>query len=111
MQITELHHERRLYERHAFREKIIFESEHGEPFFYVYSKDLSFGGMSLEADIPAAPGSLVMISCSLPNQVKSFRVTAEVMRAKPEDRFMALRFLGLSEEQQISLKALCEQSC
>lgn len=109
--MASFHHERRLYERRVVREKVIFESEHGEPFFYVYSRNVSFGGISLEADIPAAPGSLVMISCALPHQEKPFRATAEVVRVQPKDRFMALRFLGLSEEQQARLKMLCDQHC
>lgn len=90
--------ERRLYPRRAHRTKVIFEDEFGEGLFYVYSDDVSLGGIFLASDVPLAVGTLLFLSFELPGLKRPVRVTAEVVRRSPAGSSgMGVRFLGLSD--------------
>lgn len=73
--------ERRLYNRRLCRTRVVFEDEFGEGLFYVYSRDISEGGLSLESSIPVQPGSLLFLSWELPGERKVLRATGKVVRS------------------------------
>ncbi|MBI4126368.1 MAG: PilZ domain-containing protein [Deltaproteobacteria bacterium] len=73
--------ERRLYPRRMCRTRVVFEDEFGEGLFYVYSKDVSEGGLSLESSIPVRLGSLLFLSWELPGERRILRATGKVVRS------------------------------
>lgn len=87
--------ERRLYPRRACRTRVVFEDEFGEGLFYVYSKDVSEGGFSLESLIPVKPGSLLFLSWELPGERKMLRATGKVVRSVGGG--VGIQFVELSE--------------
>ncbi len=93
--------DRRIFPRKELRTKVVFEDEFGGGLFYVYSTDLSMGGMLLESDIPLKIGSLIFISFFLPPHKRPLRVTAEVIRKHGEEgkarSGTGVRFVGLGE--------------
>jgi uncharacterized protein (TIGR02266 family) len=89
--------EKRFYPRTSFITKVVFEDELGEGLFYVFSKDISMGGLFLASDIPVAVGALLFLSFALPGCAKPVKVTGEVVRqCDREGGGMGIRFLGLS---------------
>ncbi|MFH0799078.1 MAG: TIGR02266 family protein [Pseudomonadota bacterium] len=93
--------ERRIHSRREYRTKVVFEDEFGDGLFYVYSEDLSMGGIFLASDIPAKVGSLLFLSFQLPEHKRPVRATAEVVRRTagegPKSSGMGVRFAGLSD--------------
>lgn len=90
--------ERRLYPRRRHRTRIVFEDEFGDGLFYVYSEDISMGGVFLASDIPMRLGTLLFLSFQLPEHKRYIRVTGEVVRRAGEaGGGMGVRFLGLSD--------------
>ena len=57
--------EKRLYPRKSHRAKVVFEDEFGEGLFYVYSQDVSIGGLFLASDIPVRLGTMMFLSFSI----------------------------------------------
>lgn len=91
--------ERRLHPRRPYRTKVVFEDEFGDGLFYVYSEDVSIGGLFLASDIPVRLGTLLFLSFQLPQHKRAIRVTGEVMRRSSLEGHagMGVRFAGLSE--------------
>lgn len=101
-------HERRIHPRLKLRTKIVFEDEFADGLFYVYSDDISMGGIYLASDIPARIGTLLFLSFQLPPHKKPIRVTAEVVRRSKTggatEPGMGVRFAGLSESARERLE-------
>lgn len=91
--------EQRLHFRRPYRTEVVFEDEFGDGLFYVYSKDLSLGGLRLVSDIPVRVRTLLFLSFKLPSHKRSIRVTGEVVRCVVGDEPVGIgvRFLGLTE--------------
>lgn len=87
--------ERRLYPRRSCRTRVVFEDEFGEGLFYVHSKDISEGGLSLESAIPVRPGSLLFLSWELPGERQMLRATGKVMRSASGE--VGIQFVDLPE--------------
>jgi len=91
-------HERRLYPRRQYRTRIVFDDEFGDGLFYVFSEDISMGGVFLASDIPMRLGTLLFLSFQLPGHKRPVRVTGEVVRrGENAGGGMGIRFLGLSD--------------
>ena len=90
--------ERRVFKRCPIKTEVFFEDENGDKLFYVYSRDISLGGIFLEGELPFRSGSLILVSFSLPDHKRSIHVTGEVMRHAGEG--VGIRFAGLNETAQ-----------
>ncbi|MDO8494017.1 MAG: PilZ domain-containing protein [Deltaproteobacteria bacterium] len=88
--------EKRLYIRRPWRSKIIFEDEFGGELLYLFSKDISLGGLFLEDPPPLAVGSLAFLSFALPDKKRPLRATGEVIRFAGSG--IGIRFLDLEPE-------------
>ena len=72
--------EKRLNVRRKWRSKIVFENEFGEGLLYVYSKDISLGGLFLEESPPLKLGAHLFLSFALPGNKRPLRTIGEVVR-------------------------------
>lgn len=72
--------EKRLNLRRNWRAKIILEDEFGEGLIYLYSNDISLGGLLLENPPPLKLGSQLFLSFYLPGKKRPIRVTGQVVR-------------------------------
>lgn len=92
--------EKRMTLRRDWRAKIIFQDEFGEELLYLYSKDISLGGLFLEEAPPLALGSLAFLSFALPGKKEPLKVTGEVVRFTNGGHFagIGVRFVGLEPE-------------
>ncbi len=92
--------EKRLHPRRAHRTRVVFEDEFGEGLFYVYSQDVSIGGLFLASDIPVRLGTMMFLSFTLPGHKRPVRVTGEAVRVVDQDSGrptgMGIRFVGLT---------------
>ncbi|MFH1830513.1 MAG: PilZ domain-containing protein [Pseudomonadota bacterium] len=88
--------ERRLFPRKSLRTKVVFEDEFGDGLFYVWSEDISEGGIFLASDIPVKLGTFLYLSFVLPTHKRPIRVTGEVIRLSAPGG-MGIRFVGLSD--------------
>lgn len=88
--------EKRIWQRRPCRMKVVFEDEFGDGIFYVYSEDISMGGMCLASDIPARVGALLFLSFQIPPHKRPVRVTGQVVRRRGTG--MGIRFVGLSPQ-------------
>lgn len=73
-------HEKRLTLRRKWRSKIVFEDEFGEGIIYLYSQDISLGGLFLEEPPPLKAGSQLFLSFLLPGEKHPVKVTGQVVR-------------------------------
>lgn len=71
---------RRLTLRRRWRGKIIFEDEFGEGLIYLYSKDISLGGLYLENPPPLRLGAQLLLSFALPGNKRPLKLTGELVR-------------------------------
>lgn len=74
------HNEKRLSLRRKWRSKIVFEDEFGEGLIYLYSKDISLGGVFLDKPPPLQLGAFLFLSFTLPGKKKPLRMTGQVVR-------------------------------
>lgn len=74
------HKNRRLSLRRHWRSKIIFEDEFGDGLIYLYSKDISLGGLFLENPPPLKQGAMALLSFVLPGRKRPLKLTGEVVR-------------------------------
>ena len=76
-----------------------FADEFGDGLFYVYSQDVSMGGVFLASDIPVKLGTLLFLSFQLPPHKRFVHATGEVVRRTDGEgpSGMGVRFVGLSE--------------
>ena len=99
--------ERRIFARRPLQTKVVFEDEYGEGLFFVYSKDISMGGIFLDSSIPVKLGTLLFLSLALPPYKRPIHVTGEVVRVveSKTDKIagMGIRFVGLSGSAQEKL--------
>lgn len=93
--------ERRLYPRRPLRTRVIFDDEFGDGLFYVYSEDVSMGGLFLASEIPLRMGTMLFLSFHLHGHKRPIRVTGEVVRRTGTGEAglagMGIRFVGLSD--------------
>jgi uncharacterized protein (TIGR02266 family) len=93
--------EKRIYPRRPLRTPVVFEDEFGEGLFYVYSENISLGGLFLASSVPLRLGTLLFLSFSLPGHKRPIRVTGEVVRIiHPDDGVegVGVRFVGLTDQ-------------
>lgn len=83
----------RVFERKPLSTEVIFEDEFGEELFFLYSKDISMGGLFLASKLPARVGTMFFLSFKVPPDKEPVRVTGEAIRIKDG---MGIRFVGLS---------------
>ncbi|OGQ04543.1 MAG: hypothetical protein A2W61_00595 [Deltaproteobacteria bacterium RIFCSPLOWO2_01_44_7] len=72
--------DKRLALRRKWRSKIVFEDEFGEGLIYLYSKDISLGGLFLEEPPPLKLGASLFLSFILPGRKRPIKVTGQVVR-------------------------------
>lgn len=72
--------EKRLDTRKDWRSKIVFEDEFGCGLLYLYSKDISLGGLFLEEPPPLKLGAHLLLSFVLPGKKRPIKITGEVVR-------------------------------
>ena len=91
--------ERRLHPRLPHRTEVVFDDEFGDGLFYVYSEDVSMGGIYLASDIPVRKGTMLFLSFALPGHKRAIRVTGEVVRTTRSGAGVGVgvRFVGLSD--------------
>ncbi|MBN1282629.1 MAG: PilZ domain-containing protein [Proteobacteria bacterium] len=98
-------HEKRLHPRKRCRTRVVFEDEFGEGLFYVYSRDISLGGLFLESDIPVKVGTMLFLSFALPGKVRLMETTGEVVRASAGGAAgVGIRFVGLPEKSRLAIQ-------
>lgn len=101
--------EKRLFPRKLVRTKVVFEDEFGEGLIYLYTENISLGGLFLTSYIPIKVGSYIFLSFCLPNSKVMIRGTGQVMRVskindaentedKDNPEGLGIRFVGLSQE-------------
>ena len=103
--------EKRLNVRKSWRCKIIFEDEFGEGLLYLYSKDISLGGLFLEETPPLKLGAHLLLSFALPGKKRPLRLTGEVVRfvehlmgpAKSLRKGVGVRFVDIDSESRQQL--------
>lgn len=90
-----------MHPRRPYRTRIVFEDEFGDGLFYVYSQDISMGGLFLASDVPLRVGTLLFLSFQLPPHKRAIRITGEVVRRAGEAgepaAGMGVRFVGLTD--------------
>lgn len=72
--------ERRVFQRKNWRSQIVFDDEFGEGLMYLYSKDISLGGIFLEEVPPIRIGTQLFVSFVLPGKKRAIRLTGQVVR-------------------------------
>ena len=87
--------EKRIHPRKHLRTQVVFEDEFGDGLFYVYSEDVSLGGLFLASDIPVRTGTLLFLSFEMPGYKRPLRITGEVVRK--ENSGFGIRFVGLAD--------------
>lgn len=108
--------EKRLSPRKAWRGKVVFEDEYGEPLVYVFSENISESGIFLASEIPMQIGTRAFLSFTLPNGAE-VRTSGEVVRIKQEKSKasqkdpvrvgMGVRFLDLTDDQRKRITSFC----
>ncbi|MDO8526362.1 MAG: PilZ domain-containing protein [Deltaproteobacteria bacterium] len=90
--------EKRLTLRRKWRSKIVFEDEFGQELIYLYSKDISEGGVFLEDVPPLKMGALAFLSFVIPGKKRPLKATGQVVRFVeygPKGRGKAKRGAGI----------------
>lgn len=72
--------DRRLNLRRPWRSKIVFADEFGRGLIYLYSKDISLGGVFLENPPPLRMGAQLLLSILLPGKKRPLKITGQVVR-------------------------------
>lgn len=72
--------EKRLEVRRHWRGKIVLEDEFGEGLMYLFSRDISLGGLFLENPPPLKLGAQLFLSFTFPGAGKPIRLTGQVVR-------------------------------
>lgn len=91
--------ERRVFPRRDLRTPVVFEDEFGEGLFYVYSENISLGGIFLASGVPLRPGTMLFLSFHLPEYKRPMRLTGEVVRVSHAEGGggIGVRFVGVPE--------------
>jgi len=87
--------------------EIWLEEQLGEEVLFRRSGNISAGGVQLDQGFPKPVGTRVRLSFALPGEVRTIKVTAEVVGAKVSDDQMNthLRFVDISDEDLKRLEA------
>lgn len=87
--------DRRLYPRHPIHTQVVFEDQDSDGEIYVFSKDISAGGIFIEAPQEVELGSQVFLRFALTPQSKPIQATGEVTRVmRDENRLgIGIRFV------------------
>lgn len=101
--------ERRIYPRRDLRTAVVFEDEFGDGLFYVYSENISMGGIFLASKVPLRIGTLLFLSFAVPGFKRPVRVTGEVVRISAAQGGVGIRFVGLSKMAQKRLEEFLSQ--
>lgn len=72
--------EKRLHPRRYWRTRINFEDEFGDGIIYLYSRDISLGGLYLDETPPFKMGTQLFLSFVLPGKKRPLRLTGQVVR-------------------------------
>lgn len=100
--------ERRIFPRKNFKTQIVFEDEYGDGIFYLYSTDISLGGIFLETDVPLKMGSLMFLSLIIPEHKRPLHLTGEVVRiiemGENAKSGIGIRWMGMNERTLSDLK-------
>lgn len=72
--------EKRIHLRRPWSGKVFFENEFGESVIYLFSRDISLGGLFLEDPPALKPGGQLFLNFSLPGNSHPVRITGEVVR-------------------------------
>lgn len=104
--------EKRLFSRKLIRTKVVLEDEFGEGLIYLYTEDISMGGLFISSDIPIKTGSYVFISFYLPDGKTLIKATGQVVRIAKKEiepgvqerEGMGIRFVGLSPEAAAAIQ-------
>lgn len=102
--------ERRLHPRKTLRTRVVLEDEFGEGFIYLYTTDVSLGGLFVESEIPLKVGTKMFLSFSLGDESSLIRTTGEVVRLEklaatyPGVSGLGLRFLDLDESDRKAIE-------
>lgn len=75
-----MNQEKRLWLRRPLKTKVILEDEWGRGILYLYSKDISLGGVFLREPPPLKLGAHLFLSFALPGKKRPLRLTGEVVR-------------------------------
>jgi uncharacterized protein (TIGR02266 family) len=106
--------ERRLFARCPLRTRVVFEDEFGEGLFFVYSRDISMGGIFLASSIPVRIGTMLFLSLTVPPYKRPIRITGQVVRviedSNKQTQGMGVRFIGLSDAAQEKLNKFFSQT-
>ncbi len=87
--------EKRLYPRRPIHTQVIFENEDSEGELYFFSKDISAGGIFLEAKLPVELGTQVFLRFSLNPRLRPIQATGEVIRVMRDKQETGKEKLGI----------------
>lgn len=104
--------EKRLFSRKLIRTKVVFDDEFSEGLIYLFTEDISMGGLFISSDIPIKIRSYVFISFYLPGGKTLIRATGQVVRISKKEvspgvqerQGMGIRFVGLSPEASAAIQ-------
>ena len=100
--------EKRMHPRKDLRTAIVFDDEFSDGLFYVYSENISLGGLFLASDVPLRLGKMLFLSFHLPGYKRPIRVTGEVVRVQRpggDGEGIGIRFVGLPQNILKKLEA------
>ena len=78
--------EKRLHFRKYWRARIAFEDEFGEGVIYLYSHNISLGGIFVEESPLLKMGTHLFLSFILPGKKRPMRITGKVVRLVYQDK-------------------------
>jgi len=85
-----------MHPRRDLRTAVVFEDEFGDGLFYVYSENISLGGLFLASSVPLKLGTMLFLSFHLPGYKRPMRLTGEVVRVqRPVGDGIGIRFVGV----------------
>ncbi|MBU4484763.1 PilZ domain-containing protein [bacterium] len=99
--------EKRLYTRKKTEFPVFFEDEFGDPLIYLYSKDVSLGGIYLDGEVPIKVGSQAFMSFAFPDDYSPIKCTAKVVRVvREEDQIngFGIQFLNMSDIDRVRIE-------
>lgn len=89
-------YDKRMHPRKNLRTAVVFEDELGDGLFYVYSENISLGGLFLASSVPLRIGTMLFLSFHVPGYKRPLRVTGEVVRVqRPSGDGIGIRFMGV----------------
>lgn len=93
-------YDKRMHPRKDLRTTVVFEDEFGDGLFYIYSENISMGGLFLASSVPLRIGTMLFLSFHLPGYKRPIRVTGEVVRVQRPGgagEGIGIRFVGVPQ--------------